>query len=83
MSFYILVGLCVGFYIAMTSVYTKVAEAKREGVNNLYTNNITLVIGLNILFLAVIWPILIPYFFSANFREAIESGFTLAIFAED
>lgn len=84
MTFYILAGLSLGFYVAMTSVYPIICNAKEKAnINNTFTRNISLSIALNILFLAIIWPVLIPYFFSPSYRNAVEKGFELAIHAED
>lgn len=83
MIFYILTGLFIGFYIAMTSVSPIISGAKKVGIDNLFTSNTTLALGLNVLFLALIWPVLVPYFFSSKMRDALEGGFTIAIYEED
>lgn len=83
MSFYILAGLCIGFYITMNSVYTQISSARQTGIDNVFTNNVVLAIVINILLMLIIWPILVPYFFSTRFREALEAGFTKNIHAED
>lgn len=83
MIFYISIGVVLGFYIATTLIMELVQQAKADGVDNVFTKNPVLSVIINILAVAIVWPVFVPYFFSQSFKESIQSGFSKAINSED
>lgn len=83
LTFYILVGLGIGLFVAFSIVQPILQDAIQAGVSNLFTEHPTLTLSVNTLMIVLVWPVFTPIFFSLNIKDQVVQGFTKAIHTED